>query len=295
MLELAHCEPGYTLNASDDKCIPEPGFHAPFVFIFAAIGWAIFILRKKNKIHFDRETIVSQLLIGLTVIQQIGYIVLLILAFQMGYKFLSYLHLAGMFALFFLNLAFLLTFTLLVDDLPFSHWRQKYLNESRAILAVSTLFNFKLGRLLYCQLRSRPWYNAASESKFETFIRPMFVFSMISMIQACPIMMVNIYTIWLIRWGYELKTLSMESIILCIVILALEIYEFILHKQREPTLLKVRDFFGKRTKRVGMLKVMSGFEDDEQDPDGNINESQIRLSNVERSKRSEFLPHRDRN
>lgn len=213
----------------------------------------------------------------------------------MGYRFLSYLHLAGMFALFFLNLAFLLTFTLLVDDLPFAHWRQKYLNESRAILAVSTLFNFKLGRLLYCQLRSRPWYNAASENKFETFIRPMFVFSMISMIQACPIMMVNIYTIWLIRWGYELKTLSMESIILCIVILALEIYEFILHKQREPTLLKVRDFFGKRTKRVGMLKVMSGFEDDEQDPDGNINESQIRLSNVERSKRSEFLPHRDRN
>ena len=149
-LELAHCEPGYTLNASDDKCIPEPGFHAPFVFIFAAIGWAIFILRKKNKIHFDRETIVSQLLIGLTVIQQIGYVVLLILAFQMGYKLLSYLHLAGMFALFFLNLAFLLTFTLLVDDLPFAHWRQKYLNESRAILAVSTLFSFKLGRLLYC-------------------------------------------------------------------------------------------------------------------------------------------------
>ena len=117
---------------------------------------------------------------------------------------------------------------------------------------------------------------------------------MISMIQACPIMMVNIYTIWLIRWGYELKTLSMESIVLCLVILALEIYEFILHKQREPELLKVRDFFGKRTKRVGMLKVMSGL-DDEQDPDGNLNESQVRLSNVERSKRSDFLPQRERN
>ena len=29
----------------------------------------IFILRKKNKVHFDQETIVSQLLIGLTIIQ----------------------------------------------------------------------------------------------------------------------------------------------------------------------------------------------------------------------------------
>ena len=81
VLAVAHCDPGYTLNEADDKCIPEPGFHAPFVFIFAAIGWFIFILRKKNKVHFDRETIVSQLLVGLTVIQQIGYIVLLVLAF----------------------------------------------------------------------------------------------------------------------------------------------------------------------------------------------------------------------
>lgn len=80
----------------------------------------------------------------------------------MGYNFLSFLHLAGLFALFFLNLAFLLTFTLLVDDLPFEHWKKKYENESRAILVVSTLFTFKLGRLFYSQLRSRPWFNAAS-------------------------------------------------------------------------------------------------------------------------------------
>ena len=85
---------------------------------------------------------------------------------------------------------------------------------------------------------------------------------MLGLIQACPIVLVNIYTIWLLRWGYEIKTLSMESIVLCIVILALEVYEFILHKQKEPEFLKVRDFFGKRTKKVGMLKVMSGFEDD---------------------------------
>ena len=90
----------------------------------------------------------------------------------------------------------------------------------------------------------------------------MFIFSMLGLIQACPIMLVNIYTIWLLRWGYEIKTLSMESIALCIGILALEIYEFILHKQREPELLKVRDFFGKRTKKVGMMKVMSGLDDE---------------------------------
>ena len=86
----------------------------------------------------------------------------------------------------------------------------------------------------------------------------------------------------------------MESILLCIVILALEVYEFILHKQKEPELLKVRDFFGKRTKKVGMLKVMSGFDDDK-DPDSNMNESQVRLSNVERSKLSDHIPYRENN
>ena len=57
---------------------------------------------------------------------------------------------------------------------------------------------------------------------------------MLGLLQACPILLVNIYTIWLLRWGYEIKTLAIESIILCLAILGLEIYEFLLHKRKQP-------------------------------------------------------------
>ena len=131
-----------------------------------------------------------------------------------------------------LNILCLITFLLLIDDLPFKHWMKKYDTETRVVFAVSTLFTFKLCRLLFSQLRNRPWFNAACEDRFKALIRPLFILSMLSLLQACPIFLVNIYTIWLLRWGYEIKTLSIESIILCFAILGLEIYEFVLHKRK---------------------------------------------------------------
>ena len=68
---------------------------------------------------------------------------------------------------------------------------------------------------------------------------------MVSLIQTAPIFMVNVYTIWLLRWGYEIVTLSIEAIVLALIILGLEIYEFILHKQQEPEYMGVRDYFSK--------------------------------------------------
>lgn len=118
---------------------------------------------------------------------------------------------------------------------------------------------------------------------------------MLSLLQVFPILLVNIYTIWLLRWGYEIKTLAIESIVLCFVILALEIYEFVLHKQNEPQFMHVRDFFGAKGRKgaKGRINVMSGYDDD-QDPDGSnaVNESQIRLSNAVKAKASEYLPSR---
>ena len=48
-LYLAECKVGYVLNSSETECIPEPGFHLPFAFLYGAIGWLIFIVRKKNR------------------------------------------------------------------------------------------------------------------------------------------------------------------------------------------------------------------------------------------------------
>ena len=68
---------------------------------------------------------------------------------------------------------------------------------------------------------------------------------MVSLIQTAPIFTVNIYTIWLLRWGYEIVTLSYEAITLALLILGLEIYEFILYKNHEPEYLGVREYFSK--------------------------------------------------
>lgn len=43
-LDVAHCEEGYILNETLDMCIPLPGGHAPFVFFFASVLWAVFVL-----------------------------------------------------------------------------------------------------------------------------------------------------------------------------------------------------------------------------------------------------------
>ena len=74
-------------------------------------------------------------------------------------------------------------------------------------------------------------------------VRPMFIFTMLSLLQAGPITLVNIYSIWMLRWGYELKTLAIESFILTVAIFALEIYEFVLYKNLEPKYLGVQDYF----------------------------------------------------
>ena len=58
-LYLAECKVGYVLNADETECIPEPGFHLPFAFLYAAIGWVIFILRKKNRSKFERDVLIS--------------------------------------------------------------------------------------------------------------------------------------------------------------------------------------------------------------------------------------------
>ena len=55
--------------------------------------------------------------------------------------------------------------------------------------------------------------------------------------------MANVYTIWLLRWGYEIVTLAISSIILALVIFALEVYEFLLHKRVEPAYLGVGKYF----------------------------------------------------
>lgn len=97
--------------------------------------------------------------------------------------------------------------------------------------------------MLYCNLSKKPYFDAACESRFRSLVRPMFVLTMASLISTGPILIANVYTIWLLRWGYEIVTLAISSIIMAMVIFALEIYEYILYKRHEPEFLGVGAYF----------------------------------------------------
>ena len=66
---------------------------------------------------------------------------------------------------------------------------------------------------------------------------------MASLLQTAAVVLANVQTIWLLRWGYEIVTLAISSMIMAIVIFALEVYEFVLYKRDEPTHLRVGDYF----------------------------------------------------
>ena len=58
-----------------------------------------------------------------------------------------------------------------------------------------------------------------------------------------PLLYVSVYTIWLIPiFGYEIRTLSIESIVISLTIAALEIYEYIYYLSQEKKYPKISDF-----------------------------------------------------
>lgn len=120
-------------------------------------------------------------------------------------------------------------------------------------MAFGAIYSFKVNRLFYAKFEQKPYFSATYEEQFRSVVRPIFIFSMLGLLQVGPITLVNAYSIWMLRWGYELKTLAIESVILSITILVLEIYEFVLYQNMEPKYLGVQDYFtgdpNARTKR----------------------------------------------
>ena len=242
-LFLAECKVGYVLNAEQTECIPEPGFHLPFAFLYGALGWLVYILRKKNREKFDRVSLISQLLLGFTALQQLNYIVQMCLAYSMDFNVVSGMHTFALFVHYFVNVLCLIAIHYLIKDKPFEHWRDQYTRENQIIATVSALYSFKATRLLFSNFLGKPYFDAACDNRFRSLIRPMFILTMCNLVQTGTILLANVYAIWLLRWGYEIVTLSISSLILGLVIFILEVYEFILHKREEPEYLGVGSYF----------------------------------------------------
>jgi len=161
----------------------------------------------------------------------------------MGFDFVIAMHTVAMFLHYFFNLLCLVALLWLIKDKPFEHWRDQYTREMRITTVVSTVYSFKATRVLYSGFLSKPYFDAVCENRFRTLLRPFFLITMASVLGTGVILIANVYTIWLLRWGYEIVTLSISSIVMNLVIFGLEVYEFILYRDKEPLFMGVNDYF----------------------------------------------------
>ena len=164
----------------------------------------------------------------------------------MGFKVVTGLHTFALFIHYFLNVLCLVAVHWRIKDKPYDHWRDQYTRESRIITAVSTLYSFKATRLLYSEFLRKPYFDAACDNRFRQIIRPFFIVTMVSVLQTATVVIANVNTLWLLDWGYELVTLAISSMFMAIVIIALEVYEFVLYKRHEPDYLGVGAYFSKQ-------------------------------------------------
>ena len=84
--------------------------------------------------------------------------------------------------------------------------------------------------MLYGNFLGKPYFDVVCENRFRTMIRPFFMLTMACILQSAVILIANVYTIWLLRWGYELVTLAISSIIMTLGIFGLEVAEFVLYR-----------------------------------------------------------------
>ena len=178
------------------------------------------------------------------------------LAYTLDFAVVSGMHTFAMFVHYFLNVLCLIAIHYLINDKPFKHWRDQYTRENQIVATVSTVYSFKATRLLFSNFLGKPYFDAACDNRFRSLIRPMFILTMCNLVQTGTILMANVYTIWLLRWGYEIVTLAISSMILGLVIFALEVYEFIVHRRQEPEFLTVGSYF--KSQEGGVRKKLTG-------------------------------------
>lgn len=99
-------------------------------------------------------------------------------------------------------------------------------------------------RFYTSELFEKKFFSCEISDKFRLYTRPLFVTTIVGVIiNVCPLLYVSVYTIWLIPvFGYEIRTLSIETLVISLTILALEVYEYIFYLGLEPKHPRISDF-----------------------------------------------------
>lgn len=109
---------------------------------------------------------------------------------------------------------------------------------------------------------------------------------MFGILPSAAILIVNAYTIWLLNWGYEIKTMAFESIALSLTIFSLEVFEFVRYRNSEPKYMAAHEFVltSKQAKQVAVLAV-----DDDERPARVVNDISVLETVIRRLNETEKL------
>jgi len=198
----------------------------PFLFVSLSIIYGCVLLYRHKKGLISYSDLIVQLLIGLTLLQSILHLLLLIFAVYLGYWVFYALHLASFFLLFSFNLGFAIYIDRRVpsQDGAFKHWAAHFSTRDAAYKAVCGILSFKGARLYYSNFTN---VNAAFDDFYSFFYFPLFLVSMASFpIQVLPAFVADVWSVILVPWGYQIVIFSLENVILGIAIFILELLEY---------------------------------------------------------------------
>lgn len=115
------------------------------------------------------------------------------------------IHLITLFGMIFANIGwfFFYHYKLRKQDSAYKHWVDQNKKAYVIVRYVALAWNFKQVRMMYSNFLNKEYFNGAFESRYKTLIKPLFILSVINfVIQVMPILLMDIYNLIFIPWGY---------------------------------------------------------------------------------------------
>ncbi len=182
----------------------------------------------------DRRTIIiTNLIVLIGAVEFISYFAQTF--FGNYYKATNYTLISGFAALCYLvlNIVFFVYYkmSIIKNDSGFKDWREHNLSTCRWMSFISCVFSFKIMRLLYSKLYGFNNF-AAQFANHQTLIKPLTSFTILHILLCyVPIITADIIGLIELEWGTQLYINMIETLILTIIMIILQMIEFCRLKQ----------------------------------------------------------------
>jgi hypothetical protein len=205
--------------------VPISSFYVPFPILISAV--LVSILPIVSKVKFRDTKIVPNLTVVFSFFETLCLIVLVAQAHTYGIIPTFYLSVVGLIFLFASNMFFALMYSQqVVNDSAFKHWQPKF-KRTALVIQVCGLFNFKIFRLLYSFLLGRNQFNAPFNEP-SLFLRPFNLTSLFAIVTvALPTIVSSGIGLIYVRWGYQLYITCLETILIEVILVTLQVIEYI--------------------------------------------------------------------